>query len=404
MKRELGEAAFLRENEKNIAAFEKAQERAEAAKERRHEKRAKKRQRLRKQTHHMVILDDDSSDDEPLIAVRGKTARGKGLFVESHRPLVPTSSLVSGLYSRQPPVARKAPFQLSSSDEESSSDEQIFSDSGVGELQEMKNAQQETDRNAAKSLIDNSILQPKRSKTTGVDTAPKTTVINTATKATSIDTAPKTTSISTAPKTTSINTASKTTGVSTVPKSTVVNTVKKTTGVETARKTASVDTALRTTGVDTAPKTSEANISSTARVRESGAAEKETEALKSPVREKPKQRLMLSAVSTKPPAQHEAAAGSSRAKENSDVVTSTTSKPTTMRAIRTAPQKQTTRAINFIDQPKEQQRKAWSTDNHYNKLKFRSIADKRSRTEGTPDFSVLDFVHGPPPTLPKAKR
>ena len=375
---------------------------------------------MRKQTHHMVILDDDSSDDEPLIAVRGKTARGKGLFVESHRPLVPTSSLFSGSHSRQPPAARKVPFQQSSSEEESSSDEQILSDSLVSQLQKEKNAQREMDRSAAKSLIDNSILQPKRLKTTGVSTVPKTTVANRAIKATSLDTAPKTTGVSTAPKTTSVNTTSKTTGVSTAPKTTSASTATKATGVvpasknssastvskttvaNSASKTAGGDTAPKATGVETTSRTSDVNLGSAPRTRESKAVEKEAEAPRSPVREKSRQRLTMSAVSTKSPAQHDATSGSSKAKESSEVITSTTSKPTTMRAIRTAPQKQTSRAINFIDQPKEQQKKTWSTENHYSKIKFRGIAEKRSRAEGPPDFSVLDFVHGPPPTLPKA--
>jgi hypothetical protein len=91
------------------------------------------------------------------------------------------------------------------------------------------------------------------------------------------------------------------------------------------------------------------------------------------------------------------------------VTTTTTQKSTDSavssmggRAIRTAPPKQTNRAINFVDQPKEPRRKEWDTDNHYNKLKFRALADKRSRAEGMPDFNELNFVNGPPPSLPKA--
>lgn len=113
------------------------------------------------------------------------------------------------------------------------------------------------------------------------------------------------------------------------------------------------------------------------------------------------QRLNISTATTKP-------ASSTRSEKDRTVVsTATTSKTTDSavsekggKAIRTAPQKQTSRTINFVDQPRDQQRQ-WSTDNHYNKLKIRGLADKRSRTEGTPDFSALNFVNGPPPTLPK---
>jgi chromo domain-containing protein 1 len=102
-------------------------------------------------------------------------------------------------------------------------------------------------------------------------------------------------------------------------------------------------------------------------------------------------------------------AGSSGVKDCETVVSTTTSKSTanrspnatTMRAIRTAPKKQKARGINIVDQPKEP-KKQWSTDNHFSKVRFRYLAEKRSRTEGTPDFNALDFVHGPPPTLPKA--
>lgn len=129
----------------------------------------------------------------------------------------------------------------------------------------------------------------------------------------------------------------------------------------------------------------------------------ETASKTSAVSEKPAQRLKVSAVTTK------SAFPTVSGKDRTVVTTATTSKTTESagsisggRAIRTAPQKQATRAINFVNQPKEQHRKEWSTDNHYNTLMYRHIADKRSRTEGTPDFNVLAFVNGPPSTLPKA--
>ncbi|KAF3041507.1 hypothetical protein E8E12_003248 [Didymella heteroderae] len=72
------------------------------------------------------------------------------------------------------------------------------------------------------------------------------------------------------------------------------------------------------------------------------------------------------------------------------------------RAIRTAQPKQTSRAINFVDEPREK-RKQWSnTDKQFNKLRFRGLAEKRSRAEATPDFGELSFVNNPSPSLPKA--
>ncbi|KAF1926664.1 uncharacterized protein M421DRAFT_422636 [Didymella exigua CBS 183.55] len=115
------------------------------------------------------------------------------------------------------------------------------------------------------------------------------------------------------------------------------------------------------------------------------------------------QRLKVSAVTTK------SAFPTVSEKDKTVVTTATISNPTEStvskgggKAIHTAPSKQTNRAINFSDQPKEQQRTGWLTDNHYNKLKYRGLAEKRSRTEGTPDFNALTFVNGPPPTLSKA--
>ena len=211
--------------------------------------------------------------------------------MENQGRSVSDSLATSSSRTWQSPVARKAPLQQSSSEEESNSDVQSSGDSLVGELQRKKKAQRKVDPNTAKSSMGSSRPQPKTLKTTASEVASKA----------------------------------------------------------------------------------------------------------STVREKSKQQLTVPAVATKPVAE----------KDRSNTITSkptdnASSKRTSMRAIRTTPQKQINRAINFIDRPKEQQRKEWSTDHLYNKLKFRGLAEKRSRTEGTPDFSVLNFVNGPPPTLPKA--
>lgn len=74
----------------------------------------------------------------------------------------------------------------------------------------------------------------------------------------------------------------------------------------------------------------------------------------------------------------------------------------TMRAIRTVPPERAPCTIAFVDEPNEKSRNEWSIEHHYGKLKYRGLAEKRSRTEGVPDFSALTFVNGPPPTLPRA--
>jgi len=54
--------------------------------------------------------------------------------------------------------------------------------------------------------------------------------------------------------------------------------------------------------------------------------------------------------------------------------------------------------INMVNEPKQLIRQPWKNGNKlYNKMRYRRIAEKRSRVEGTPDPSALDFVHGKPP-------
>lgn len=56
----------------------------------------------------------------------------------------------------------------------------------------------------------------------------------------------------------------------------------------------------------------------------------------------------------------------------------------------------------MVSKTKERMRKEWNThDKLYHKLKFRGIAEKRGRKEGTPDVSELEFVNGTPAGVPK---
>jgi chromo domain-containing protein 1 len=63
-----------------------------------------------------------------------------------------------------------------------------------------------------------------------------------------------------------------------------------------------------------------------------------------------------------------------------------------------------TNPIRMTNQPMEASRKPWDTkDKMYNTLKFRGIAEKRARAEGTPDLDALQFVGARPPDQPKPK-
>lgn len=120
IEQELGRDAFDQENAKNIKAFDRAMEEATSARIRRLAKREKKR-RQRQQRHRAVVADDYSSDSEPVPAsLKGKDSP----FVNEKAPL-PSSSTTD---HRQRPVARKAPLQQSSSEEDSSADESLMGD------------------------------------------------------------------------------------------------------------------------------------------------------------------------------------------------------------------------------------------------------------------------------------
>ena len=59
-------------------------------------------------------------------------------------------------------------------------------------------------------------------------------------------------------------------------------------------------------------------------------------------------------------------------------------------------EKRPTSTINFINEPKVKQRREWSANHQYTKLKYRGLAEKKSHVEGTPDFSALSFPFAVP--------
>lgn len=292
-------------NEENIAAYQDAKQRADAARDRKLEKREKKRRRqLRRRSDVPVLFNDDSSEGEPLASARRKSTGGDSLFVKEQGP-----SLVGGSHAGHHPVVPKVPVQQSSSEGELDSDANISESS----LQTKSKTQRKADRSVAGGQLGHSLLRPKQSRTTEA--------------------------------------------LHNIPKASLVI---------------------------------------QARGREDNALGKEVVGPQASVHGSKSQQLTASAVSEQPKTQRQALASSSGTKDRTVTVAKTAK-----RAIRTAPQKQASRAIKIIDQPREPQRKPWSTDNQYNKLKFRGLAEKRSRNEGTPDFTALEFVHGTPRTLPK---
>lgn len=118
-----------------------------------------------------------------------------------------------------------------------------------------------------------------------------------------------------------------------------------------------------------------------------------------------RQRVKGSAVTTKP------TLPTASGQDRTVMTTTTAQKPTNSAepgpgggAARTDLAKQTKRAISFVDGLGKTRKEGSNTDTHFKKVRSRYLAEKRGRTEAMPDFGKLNFVNGPPPSLPQAIR
>ncbi|CAO2648618.1 Nn.00g078850.m01.CDS01 [Neocucurbitaria sp. VM-36] len=78
------------------------------------------------------------------------------------------------------------------------------------------------------------------------------------------------------------------------------------------------------------------------------------------------------------------------------VHTSSFTHPKAGAAKRTAPTRKQSGGIKIVNEPKTQQRGLWqNSEKLYSNLRFRGLADKRSRIEGTPDPGALEIINAP---------
>lgn len=150
-KARMGDNAFQRFMAQNEARFDKACRTAEAEKKARQIKRDKKRARMKKRRRH-VITPDDSEDDIPLLQQKRRSQQTtmsprtgapasqedelRSLFFDSQeqpsagKDPAPNQT-EAGLFVRQSPVARRAPLDQSSSEDTSGEE---TDDSMLGEI------------------------------------------------------------------------------------------------------------------------------------------------------------------------------------------------------------------------------------------------------------------------------
>ncbi|KAH7073887.1 hypothetical protein BKA63DRAFT_514985 [Paraphoma chrysanthemicola] len=363
-----GEQAFKKLCDRNNAAFESARKHEEAAHELRQRKRAKKRTNMLKRRKKSVpIADDDSEEDIPLIqqrrAIPKKTSPRAGvsasqedyydLFVGSQDqdPLGPPSTQDqqdTRATSKQSPVGRKAPLEQSSTEETEedyhSSSNDLTDDSLLGELAKKSKRARGKTKTGVKSSngpnLGNSILSPKSQRRQDA-VPPARSELALSGPSTSTRKRPNQ-----APK---------------LPRTTTSS------AVPTAEGQASTGpTATRPTAVSSTSRKGEALSSSSS-----------------------------SKVSAKMPPSIQPPTTTAPTKQNSK-------KSTTSTAIKKSGTGSIS-SIKMVNKPKEPVRGWQNSEKLYGKLKYRRQAELRSRIEGAPDPSALQFVGPAPPNLPKPR-
>ncbi|KAH7089551.1 hypothetical protein FB567DRAFT_466673 [Paraphoma chrysanthemicola] len=360
-----GERAFKKLCDRNTAAFESACKHEKAAHELRQRKRAKKRSKRRAKP--LANPEDDSEEDVPLIqqrrTIQKKTVPRAGvstsqedyydLFVGSQDqdPLGPPSTQDQQEIrstSKQSPIGRKAPLEQSSTDEteenDHSSSNDLTDDSLLGELAETSKRAPRKTKTGVKSRIGpnlgNSILSPK-SRRRQNDVPPARSELALPGPSTSTKKRPNQT-----PK---------------LPRTTASSTVPTSEGQASAAPTATKPTA----------------VSSTSRKGEAPGSNSS------------------SRVTAKIPSSIQPPTTTATAKQNSEKSTASTA----IKKSGTA----SISSIKMVNKPKEPARAWQNSEKLYGRLKYRRQAELRSRIEGTPDPSVLQFVGPVPPYIPKPR-
>jgi chromo domain-containing protein 1 len=365
----MGRVAFRKFIVKNKADFEAAILREETAKEIRIEKREKRRRKLRKRARSVIAVDESDSDESLPLISQFRASRPKvrsprqaladreaidssqlnSLFVDEHEPPSPASaplsrSANSSPHVRQSPLVRKPPLQQSESSSEDDEMEKEVATSGHALSEKLKASAKESQREASaeRQLQQEVVSKPGSSVVSAAASLePKLSVTSTDAR-TEQEKQPTRLPQPPAPSITSKRQES-----SLQPETEVRNHLQHSTGRGLTEKNSS-------------------------------AFQQRSEA------QKPSQ-----GPSTAPPTQ-----GGPRTEPPKGPSMAKRSQPARTPAV----------GVKFINEAKSQSRKPWeNSDRLYNKLKFRGIAEKRSRVEGAPDFEALDFVGAAPAGLVKSK-
>jgi len=365
----MGERTFRKFTAKNEAMFDKAYRIHHDGKPIRKQKREKKRNKLRKRNRALVEA-DESEEDIPLIrqkrASRPAPATSErdisasqssyyNFFVDSQdsNPLGPpaaTDNTDGGLFVEPSPITRKAPFEQSSTDDdESTPSGGDTDDSMMGELNaEAKRAARKEKMKRGRATeelnLGRSILSPESPRKKAV--VPPT----------------ESTSKSSGSRTLYQDEASKVHRTVTAPAAPLASR-----RVETTTKISRPSLPSAQASSSMSRKDSVGNL--TGRTVSNAATN-------------------LSANTAKPA---------------SPVMAKAPARPNNPTAIRKTGNN-SKHAIRITNEPKSAPREWQNGTNHFNKLKYRHLADVRSRTEGTPDPTALEFVGQAPagPILPRA--
>jgi chromo domain-containing protein 1 len=369
VKARMSKREFAKSIKRNESKFEEAQAQYTDSKEIRKEKRAKRRRKLRQLNRRRIDdgSEDDSTDDIPLMQRRQSRERKEkavepaptysqeiynSLFVDSQDPdpLGPPSSLGrsdDGPSITQRPVHRKPPLEQSSENEEDSSSSEGSGDSLMGELADK--AQRKTRRNPASKQaikdinLGNSILSSKSLKQKTNDPPAKPATASATAKAQGPSQGQAQPAILQRTLTAPTN--------STVANDTGVQSQQRRLSESSAQVPLRVSTIVASTAAPTTSSraTAAASTSNLVKSNTLASAQEQSGSVAAPVSRK-------------------------------NGTASKTSNP-----------------IRITNGPKVAQRKEWNTEGVlYDKVKFRYHAEKRSKMEGTPDITKLQFVGAGP--------
>lgn len=376
-KSRMGKSVFNKYIAQNEKLFEDAKQQHQDRKTLRKQKRAKRRNKLR-ECNGRCLNDDNSEDDTPLMQQRRPPNQAKekttehvphsqetynSLFVDSQDPdpLGPPPSLGQseiGSSIGQRPVHRKAPLEQSTDDEENTSSSEDSADSLMGE---MADKAQKTQRNIRRQTISRSQVNKEMNLGNPIlsPNSPQQKVKSPPAK----------------PATTPATTKAQDQGQSHIQRPKPQRTL-------TVPVSSTIPGSTEVKGKERCPSELAAQVLLPVSAKDANALAPKISNSKTAVASTP---VLAKSVASNNIQKQPGSVDSPVSRKNGTA--SKTSNP-----------------IRLTNEPKVALRKQWDTEGLYGKIKFRGIAEHRSRREGTPDVNVLEFVGPAPSILAKSRR